>query len=57
MLPITFDRVISDGEAHLYRDQSGDPVRITKAEYFATDQEREAAIQMYETFYKPNSWN
>ena len=51
-IPLYFDREI-DAEAALYRMQDGSPVRVTRPEFFKTDQERAAAVEFLELMYSP----
>lgn len=52
-IPLFFDREISDGESVLYRAQDGSPVRVTKPDFFKSDEERAAAIEFLEANYSP----
>ncbi len=45
----------ADAELAIYRTQSGEPVRVTKPEFFDSDEKRAAAIESYETFYSPRN--
>jgi hypothetical protein len=50
-IPLYVDIDLADGEAVLCRDQNNKPVRVTKPDYFHSDEEREAAIVLLEAFY------
>lgn len=43
-----------DGDAVICRAQNGDPVRVTRPEVLGDDDSREAAVALYESFYKPS---
>lgn len=49
-IPLHRDKEL--GEAWLCRTSTNHPARVTKPEYFQSDEEREAAIQILEAYYK-----
>ena len=51
-IPLEKERETGDGEAVLCRTLEGSPVRVTKPEMFNSNDERAAAIELYEDFYK-----
>jgi hypothetical protein len=51
-IPLIKERETSDKEAVLCRTLEGAPVRVTKPEFFRSDDERAAAIELLEDFYK-----
>lgn len=54
-LPLHFERESVIGDAWLYRDARGEPVRVAKPECFASDAEREASISLLEDLYRPRA--
>jgi hypothetical protein len=50
LLPLHPDRDSSDGDAVLFRDNNGNPVRIEKPDRHA-DERREAYLAFYEQMY------
>ena len=50
-IPLFFDRNTDDGEAAIYRNQNGQPVRVTKPDSIESDEKREAAVSYYESTY------
>jgi hypothetical protein len=53
-IPLYPDWATDDGEAVICRTRDGmQIVRVTRAEYFHSDEEREAAISFYEANYAP----
>jgi hypothetical protein len=58
-VPLTPERETSDGDAIICRMYDGTPVRVTKPEYFLSDdrqtadEKREAALAWYESQYSP----
>lgn len=50
-IPLFFDRDIADGEAKLYRTQSAEPVRVTRPEFFESDDARRMSIEFLESMY------
>lgn len=51
-IPLIKEKELGDGEAILCRTIEGEPVRVTKPEFFHTPEERAAAINHYESFFK-----
>lgn len=51
-IPLIKERETGDKEAFLCRTLEGSPVRVTKPDFFKSDDERAAAIEMLEDFYK-----
>jgi hypothetical protein len=52
-IPLYRERDTSDGEAVICRAQDGTPVRVTKPEYFKSEEEMEATLRWYEACYSP----
>jgi len=52
-IPLFFERETSDGEAQIRRTFDNQPVRVTKPEYFNSEDERIAAIAFYRALYAP----
>jgi hypothetical protein len=54
LIPLYPDWATDDGDAVICRTYDGrGVVRVTKPEVLQTDEKREAAIQLYEFWYKP----
>jgi hypothetical protein len=52
MLPLHGERESTDGDALLFRDNAGNPVRIEKPDRHS-DEVREAYLAFYEQMYSP----
>ena len=52
-IPLYRQRESSDGDAWICRDRNNQPVRVTKPEFFRSDDERHAALDYYRSMHGP----